>query len=61
MKNALKFIKEHECASLNTVDEIAITQYKHEGKAKWFWSFKKQLHQIKFCPYCGEALDKGDT
>ena len=30
---------------------------------RWYWIFwhktKSQAHEIKYCPYCGEELEKG--
>ncbi len=57
----LQFIEDHSCGALSKMDDIAVEQYEHNGAIKWFWRFKKQMHQICFCPYCGDKLERGDT
>jgi hypothetical protein len=54
----LSFIKEHECEALSKQDLITVTKYGYNGKNSWFWSYKNQSHQIAYCPYCGEELEK---
>lgn len=49
----------HSCKSLNTVDNISIQRISRQ----WLWCFwndKKgnTAHGIKYCPYCGELLEK---
>lgn len=50
----------HECKSLRNI-EVPIAIEKHNNH--WLWVFyddKKgtTAHGIKYCPYCGELLNK---
>ena len=51
------FIKEHNCERLSKQNFISVEQHNYKGSARWFWIYKAQMHEVKFCPYCGCDLE----
>lgn len=50
----IKFIREHGCT--RGVDGIEVAKYQIGDAKRWYFRDAKNLHGIKYCPYCGKNL-----
>ncbi|MDY5882892.1 MAG: hypothetical protein SPJ65_06225 [Roseburia sp.] len=58
----IKFIKDHECDTLKSVEAISVEKYNVNGNVDWFHHLYLEnevdkLMAIMYCPYCGCKLD----
>lgn len=56
----MKIFDEHNCEAMKNQSVVAISKREINSKVRWYWEkdIKGRIYadEIKFCPYCGEAL-----
>lgn len=62
--NKAKTVQEHTCKAIEKIDTVGVEKIllPKINEARWFLRISisgtnNQLHEIKYCPYCGAELE----